>query len=172
MSRRSGRWSKPPAGKLKLNCDASFLPGTSMGTWGFVIRDSDGDAVSAGRGKVEHLLGAFQAELISCLHGVQEAVRLGIGNLVLETDALQVRQALCSNDFNASVAGGLVAELKFLVHVNFNCFQCLCVPRECNRVAHEIAASGYECDEGVEQILSSLPERINVIVADDLSAHE
>ena len=97
---------------------------------------------------------------------------MGIGNLVLETDALEVRQALYSNDFNASVAGGLVAELKFLVHVNFNCFQCLCVPRECNRVAHEIAASGYECDEGVEQILSSLPERINVIVADDLSAHE
>ena len=69
------------------------------------------------------------------------------------------------------MAGGLVAELKFLVHVNFNCFQCLCVPRECNRVTHEIASSGYECD-GVEQILSSLPECINVIVADDLSAHE
>lgn len=76
-----------------------------MGAWGFVIRDSDGDVVSAGIGKVEHLL-AFQAELISCLQGVQEAVRLGIGNLVLETDALQVRQALYSNDFDASAAGG------------------------------------------------------------------
>jgi hypothetical protein len=172
MSRRSGRWSKPPAGKLKLNCDASFLLGASMGTWGFVIRDSDGDVVSAGRGKVEHLLGAFQAELISCLQGVQEAVRLGICNLVLETDALQVRRALYSNDFNASVAGGLVAELKFLVHVNFNCFQCVFVPRDCNRVAYEIAASGYECDGGVEQILSSLLESINVIVTDDLSAYE
>jgi len=76
------------------------------------------------------------------------------------------------NYFDASVAGGLVAELKFLVHVNFNCFQCVFVPREYNRVAHEIADSGYECDGGVEQILSSLPECINVIVDDDLSAHE
>jgi hypothetical protein len=75
MSRRSRRWSKPRTGKLKLNCDASFLPGVSMGTWGFVIRDSDGDVVSAGRGMVEHLFGAFQAELMSCLQGVQEAVK-------------------------------------------------------------------------------------------------
>jgi hypothetical protein len=47
---------------------------------------------------------------------------------VLETNALQVRQALYSNDFDASVAGGLVVELKFLVHVNFNSFQCVFVP--------------------------------------------
>ena len=76
--------------------------------WGFVIRDSDGDVVSAGRGKVEHLLGAFQAEPISCLHGVQEATRLGNVDMVLETDA--------------SAVGGLLAQLKFMVHVNFNSF--------------------------------------------------
>jgi len=35
-----------------------------------------------------------------------------------------------------------------------------------------IAASGYECVEGFGQILSSLPDHINVIVADELSAHE
>jgi hypothetical protein len=64
MSRRSRRCSKPRTGKLKLNCDASFLPGASMGTWGFVIRESDGDVVSAGRGMVEHLFGAFQADLM------------------------------------------------------------------------------------------------------------
>ncbi|XP_066341757.1 uncharacterized protein [Miscanthus floridulus] len=172
VPRRKGKWSKPPAGKLKLNCDASFIPSAAMGTWGFVIRESDGDVVSAGRGKVEHLLGAFQAKLISCLQGVQEATRLGIGNLVLETDALQVRQALCSDEFDASVVGGLIAELKFLVNVNFISFQCAYVPRECNRVAHELAASGYACAEGEEQILGSLSDHINVFVADDLSVHE
>jgi hypothetical protein len=41
---------------------------------------------------VNHLLGAFQAEIISCLHGIQEAIMLGISNLILETDALQVKQ--------------------------------------------------------------------------------
>jgi predicted methyltransferase len=46
------------------------------------------------------------------------------------------------------------------------------VPRDCNRVTHEITVIGYECVEGVGQILSSLPKRINVIVVDELSAHE
>jgi len=48
--------SKPPFGKLKLNCDASLIPRAAMGCWGLVIADSDGDVVSAGRGKVEHRL--------------------------------------------------------------------------------------------------------------------
>lgn len=93
-----------------------------------------------------------------CLHGVQEAIRLGIVDMVLETDA--------------SAVGGLLAELKFMVHVNFNSFRCVSVPRDCNRVAHATAASGYECVEGFGEILNSLPKHINVIVADELSAHE
>ena len=51
VTRRKERWAKPPVGKLKLKCDASFIPGAATGSWGFVIRDSDGDVVSAGRGK-------------------------------------------------------------------------------------------------------------------------
>ncbi|KXG27734.1 hypothetical protein SORBI_3005G035600 [Sorghum bicolor] len=50
------KMSKPPFGKLKLNCDASLIPRAAMGCWGLVIADSDGDVVSAGRGKVEHRL--------------------------------------------------------------------------------------------------------------------
>jgi hypothetical protein len=144
--KRRERWQKPPPGKLKLNCDASYIYESTMGAWGFVIRDSDGDVVSSGRGKVNHLLGAFQAEIISCLHGIQEAIRLGISNLILETDALQVKQAFYSHDYDATSSGGLLVELKYLAQVNFNCFQCDFVPRECNRVAHLIAAIGYECE--------------------------
>ena len=107
-----------------------------------------------------------------CLHGVQEAIRLGITGIVLETDASQVKQAFYSDDFDDSAVGGLIAELKFLVLVNFSRFCCVSASGECNRVAHAIAASGYECVEGFGQILSSLPDQINVIVADELSAHE
>lgn len=60
--RQSERWMKPPPGQLKQNCDVSFMQETAMGAWGFVIviRDLDGYVVSSGRGKVNHLLGAFQ----------------------------------------------------------------------------------------------------------------
>ena len=66
----------------------------------------------------------------------------------------------------------VISEMKFMVQVNFHWFKCDFVTRECNRVAHVIAASGYECEQGFEQIMSSLPAHINVIVADDSSVHE
>lgn len=61
------RWTKPPEGVLKLNCDTSFSPGEGSGGWGFLIQDSDGDIVFAGWGRVNHLLNAFQAEVIACM---------------------------------------------------------------------------------------------------------
>ena len=106
-----------------------------------------------------------------CLHGVQEAIRLGITLRSCQKPS-QVKQAFYSDDFDDNAVGGLIAELKFFVLVNFSRFCCVSVSRECNRVAHAIAASGYECVEGFGQILSSLPDQINVIVADELSAHE
>lgn len=49
-NRQAEKWSKPP---LKLNCDASFTPSPGSGSWGFLVRDSDGDVVVARRGRVE-----------------------------------------------------------------------------------------------------------------------
>jgi len=79
QARQQARWSKPPTETLKINCDTSFLPDCRSGSWGFLIRDSDGDAVLMARGKANHLLDAFHAELIACLQGIQVAVDLGIG---------------------------------------------------------------------------------------------
>jgi hypothetical protein len=63
----------------------------------FFIRDSDGDVVLAGCGRVDHLMNAMQAETVACLQGVQVASNLGIGHLILETDAMKVKQAWASN---------------------------------------------------------------------------
>ena len=78
-------------------------------------------------GRVDHLLSALQAELIACHHGVQAACNLGIGNLILETDATMVKQALTTNDFAKSMSGGLIDELKSLVSSNFINFECVSV---------------------------------------------
>jgi len=56
------RWVRPPDGVLKLNCDASFFQEEGWGGWGFIIRDSDGDVVLSGWGRVNHLLNALQAD--------------------------------------------------------------------------------------------------------------
>ena len=90
IGRQSTHWTKPPENTLKLNCDASFFPDERTGSWGTLIRDSDGDLVLSGRGRVNHLLSPFHAELIACLQGIQTAVNLGIGRIIVETDAQQV----------------------------------------------------------------------------------
>ncbi|XP_066324105.1 uncharacterized protein [Miscanthus floridulus] len=170
VPKEKGRWLKPPEGKL--NCDASFSSTTKTGGWGYVIRDYDGDVVTAGRGRVQYLYNALQAEIIACLQGAQAAIDQGISNLILETDALMVKQALQSEDFSNSLVGGLVEELHFLVTMNFSSFRCVSIPRESNRVAHELTAVGCNCDDGGETIINSLLAHIHVIVAEESSAHE
>jgi len=123
-----------------------------------------------GRGRINHLLSSFQAEVIACLQGIQTALNLGIGKLILETDALLIKQALASTEVCDRREEGLVNELKFLVSTSFIHFECVFRGRDCNRVAHELASLGYDCVEGNELISSSIPEHIAVIVAADLSA--
>lgn len=47
-----------------------------------MIRDHDGDMVSAGRGKLNHICDPFHGELIACVIGVREAVRLELVTLL------------------------------------------------------------------------------------------
>jgi hypothetical protein len=107
------------ANTLKLNCDASFFPESKTGSWGVLIRDCDGDLVLTGRGRINHLLNPFHAELIACLQGIQLAVNLGIGRIIVETDAQEVVKAIKSSSYDGSVVGHLIDEIKSLLASNF-----------------------------------------------------
>jgi ribonuclease HI len=54
----------------KKNCDASFQKNLKSAGWGFVFSDDNGDVIQAARGKLNHVLDVFQAELIACLQGL------------------------------------------------------------------------------------------------------
>ena len=122
-----------------------------------------GDVVCDGRGIVEFLPNAFRAEMIGCIQGLQAAINVGIINLILETDATLVQQAVNHGDYRAS----LLEELDSLVSSNFNSFVCLAIPRDCNKVAHELAILGCACAEESEPVLSSLPDHVNTLIADE-----
>jgi hypothetical protein len=51
-----------------------------------------------------------------------------------------------------------VEELRLLASTSFINFRVSSVSRDCNRVAHELAAVGCNCDEGSETIISLLSE--------------
>jgi hypothetical protein len=118
---------------------------------------------------VNHLLSALQAETIACLQGVQAASSLGIGHLILETDALKVKQAWASEQQDMSASGSLIEELKSFTSANFISFECVYVSRVCNKAAHVLAALGVGSTEGMEHISCDIPNSVNVTVVDDLS---
>ena len=122
-----------------------------------------------GWGRVNHLLSAFQAEAIACLQGVQAACTLGIGRLIVETDALKVKQALSSEETDLFITGGIIEELKFIISTSFSSFECVYILRICNKAAHVLAAVGVSSTEGEEHLSCNTLDCVNVIVVDDSS---
>jgi hypothetical protein len=114
------KWVCPPREMVKINCDGSCDLKRHEGGWGYIIRDEVGDVISAGCGRVDHLLNPFQAEVIACLQGAQAAVDLGISRAIIETDALQLCHAMKSSDYDLSEVGLLIQELRSLVSNNFS----------------------------------------------------
>lgn len=66
----------------------------------------------------------------------------------------------------------MVRELKQLLFTNFVSVSVVHRPRECNKVAHALAALGRECEAEFDPILDELPQCIQKLVAEDISAHE
>ena len=77
--------------------------------------------------------------MLKSLQATQRAVELGIQNIILETDAAAIVQAL----MDTSSASGLLWELKDLLACNFVSRSVAHNPRSCNNmVAHRLAALG------------------------------
>ena len=104
------RWRKPGTGTLKTNTDGAFSMNSGSGGWEFIIRDENEDITHAGTGSCQHLLDAFHAELFACLHGVSEAMKEGMGRVVLETDSQLVKLALETSFFALAATRGIVFE--------------------------------------------------------------
>ncbi|KAL6606756.1 hypothetical protein ACP70R_042409 [Stipagrostis hirtigluma subsp. patula] len=167
---RKERWQKPTNNFIKLNSDGAFDERSKEAGWGFVIRDADGDVVSAGRGSLKRAVNAFHAELVACLHGVVEAEKKGITRIIIETDAMMVKQAIETRAFDNGVMGGLIKHLHTYIMMNFTNLQVVFSPRECNSVAHALAASGKSMQDREVEFLASMPACFSVLVARDLAA--
>jgi len=96
------RWERPEQDYIKVNCDGAYDPQSGNGGWGCVLRDADGDVVSAQRGRVEALMCALHGELIAIIHGTQAAADAGVGHVIIETNAVEVVQAVYSDAFDLS----------------------------------------------------------------------
>jgi len=102
-------------------------------------------------------------ELLACVEGAKAA-------------AVLASETLCSNlmqskwwKVSSSILGGAVHELKELLAENFILPQIKYVPRECNRIAHELASIGSLGNEGMPSMMAGVPECIINLVSSDLA---
>lgn len=86
-------------------------------------------------------------------------VSLGIGHIILESDAQKVVRAINTDAYIHSAMGFLIQEVK-LLGLNFLSFECVFRERNCNKAAHDLAVLGLLCTEGEEQITSFAPDSV------------
>lgn len=162
-------WWKPlEENYLKINIDRAFTKETKKGGWGFIIRNSEGGVEAAGAGRLSRLSEAIQAETIALLYAAERASELGCRNVIFETDALVLKQAIDGDAYNNSVFGALFREAKFkLLYYFQSAFINLC-PRSCNVAAHKLASfSASLVEPDICMWLSNVPNFVTEAVASD-----
>ncbi|EEE50990.1 hypothetical protein OsJ_31600 [Oryza sativa Japonica Group] len=136
------KWRKPIFDVLKISSDGAFRSSTKQGGWGYVVRDHHGCVAQAGAGGADHLMDAFHSEIIACAAAIGATSERGIMKVEFETDSLLLKSALQENSFNLSAMGGVILEIKNVISSRFFSFSVNYCPKECNKVAHELAKLG------------------------------
>jgi len=163
------KWQRPDQGIYKINCDGSFHADTAVGGWGYVIRNDAGEVVLAGAGHCSHLMDALHAELLACQEGIKKAAEQGMWKVIVETDSLLAKSALETNSFALASIGGIAYETKSLMNMSFvSCVLSFC-PRECNQVAHALAAQGCMCSQNADLCWEGMPPGVENLVASDIA---
>ncbi|RLN13422.1 hypothetical protein C2845_PM09G23260 [Panicum miliaceum] len=152
------RTDKQIGDQMKINTDGAFSQLSGDGGWGFVIRDEAGEVLKAGAGRIPYVSDAFHAEVIACL-----------GQVVIETDSVMLKQALLSNDYRLAASGGLIYELKHIISTSFIFTSIVYAPRSCNQVAHALAAKGCKCAPDNPVLWDGTPDGVEDLVASDLA---
>lgn len=110
----------------------------------------------------------LHAEAMAALKGIERAAALGMQRIILETDAAVLGNALNSDDMDSSMYGCLFRHIKAFLASQFDQFQVLVCPRECNRVADSLASHGASVMASSSLFMSEAPEFVYSLVSGDL----
>ena len=160
VGRRS--WQPLPVDVLKINFDGASKAATKEGAWGFIIRDSDGQAIVAGSGRLSLVVDA------ACIAALDVAMVRGISRVIIETDSTNLVSALCSNAFDRAPGGTIFSEARSILMQHFVPVSISSISRTCNRCAHELASLGFARDPDLPGVWDDpLPEFVSTLVDRD-----
>jgi hypothetical protein len=95
---------------------------------------------------------------------------LGHSKIVVEADSPNLIRAIQSVELDLAPEGVIYREIRSFIRLNFISISFAFQPRECNKVAHALAALGASADEPETIWLGDLPIPVSVIVDSESAA--
>lgn len=138
------RWSPPMCNRIKINVDAAIFDSSSCYSYAMVIRNHNGELLEAVSSCKQATITLELAEAVSIKEALSWVKNQGKENVDIESDCLQVIQAIRCSFSNLSYLGKMVQECKQLMNeLKDRSVVLRFVKRSANRVSHYLAR--YSC---------------------------
>ncbi|XP_073138172.1 uncharacterized protein [Henckelia pumila] len=131
-------WRKPPPHFLKCNVDAAIFNDPPRMGFGCLVRDEHGSVVAASHGCIFGISDPTLAKALSIREALSWLKELNLSNLIVESDALLVIQALKNKASDISSLDLIVEDCKSLVSDLHSC-SFVFVRRSANQAVHLLA---------------------------------
>jgi ribonuclease HI len=139
---RQIKWEKPLARQVKVNVDGSFSQASHAGAPGAVMRGYNGNFMAASTVYFPNITSANVAEAMAMKEGLALASRLGVNDVIMESDLLEIVDACSGADEWWGDAPAIFVDCMDLAagigKVAFKHCQ-----REANEVAHLLARNSF-----------------------------
>ncbi|KAL8093230.1 hypothetical protein AgCh_035211 [Apium graveolens] len=135
-------WEKPQGGWKKVNVDASVYDGSSSFKIGLVLRDDSGSFIAGLQSCMAGQVSSMEAEVIDVHEALCSIQSLGLGNIAVECDALNVVSAVQKGTVYFSEVGSILDSCRHILRQRSD-LKIQHVRRQANSVAHNIAKLPY-----------------------------
>ncbi|MBA0635553.1 hypothetical protein Godav_025402 [Gossypium davidsonii] len=162
---RNEVWRPPDYGFVKINFDASFIPGNNFALIAILARNHKGEVIEAVTYLVEDVDDTFVAEARACEKALILTRLKGFRRLIVEGDSLTVIKKLTKNEEDRSIIRPIVHNIQRL-RQGFDEVSYQFVNRSLNAAAHTLAVEGRHrkvCGAWVD----GLPETVRLVVEED-----
>ncbi|XP_048233082.1 uncharacterized protein LOC8283387 isoform X2 [Ricinus communis] len=138
-------WKPPDYGLLKLDTDAAVHFDKNISGLGMVLRDHKGCVKLVGSYPMKQGLPVEVVEAMAIKCGLSVASSHGLWPSVVESDSLQVVNAICNREVIFSELAAVLSEIFAMLSLNFSC-DFKFIFRECNQMANALSKSALNCE--------------------------
>ncbi|XP_042988653.1 uncharacterized protein LOC122316184 [Carya illinoinensis] len=132
------QWNAPPANVYKVNWDSAVDKVNCKVGVGTIIRDWEGRVIACMRMCKPLFPNPYLAEAFGALHSAKLAIDIGLKQIKLEGDAMNVINDIKGNKASWKQTGLIINDIKQVLR-GFDSFSIDFTPRSCNNLAHCLA---------------------------------